>query len=257
MTSKLATLPEGDLIETWDEYYRQADGDTALKDRNFFRLEVEAIRDALMRHASHRCLNIVELGAGTGFLAEFLIDALNLERQADHKYVGVDFSKEAVTKARARNLANAIFVEEDFQAFLDSDQPPIDVLISQRSIMAVIDPAKQRELLKAIKRRLAPDGIAILSEGTRQGADTVNALRRRTGQADFDHVWHCLYVDIDSVSELFQSVSVEDFASMYWIVTRVIYPFGREPEHNTLVHDLAAQLPQVGDYGLVKLIVAQ
>lgn len=247
----------GRLLETWEDYYRQSDSDTILKDRNFFRLEVETIRDALQRHAPQRPLHIVELGCGTGFLAEFLRNSLVQEQGATSHYVGVDFSGEAVAKARSRQISNVEFVQADFLTYVAGDLPPVDVFIVQRSIMALIDKDQQRALLSAMKTRLAVDGIAILSEGTGRGFASLNALRERTGQSPLEDIWHCLYVDEEMVREVFDQVTIQDFSSTYWLITRVIYPYGRQPEHNTPIHDLAAQLPQVGEYGLVKLILAR
>ena len=96
-----------------------------------------------------------------------------------------------------------------------------------------------------------------MSEGTARGFATLNDLRQRSGQAKLDNIWHCQYVDEEVVRDVFDSITIHDYASTYWLITRVIYSFEREPRHNTPIHDLAANLPQVGEFGLVKLIVAK
>jgi SAM-dependent methyltransferase len=257
MSSESGRPKPGDLLQTWDEYYRQNTGETVLKDRNFFQLEIEAIRDAVFEQAPNGLIRILELGSGTGFLAQFLIDALIERGRSDCEYVGVDFSAEAVAKARSREIPSAEFVQQDFQSFFDEKDRRFDVVVAQRSIMALVDPLQQRRLLGSIKDCLGECGVAILSEGTQAGFEALNALRRSTGQDELDHIWHCLYLDEEMVREVFEEVGIQDYSSTYWLITRVIYPFGRNPEHNTPIHDLAAELPQFGNFGLVKLIIAR
>jgi hypothetical protein len=246
-----------DLQTTWEDYYRQCSGDTVLRDQNFFRLELQALREALLQHAPKRSLTVVELGSGTGCLAEVLMAELREGERAGSRYVGVDFSTEATGKAMARDIPDASFVAQDFLSYLTSDSAPIDVLVVQRSLMALISWEQQRELLVAAKSRLAADGVMIMSEGTQSGFTALNDLREATGQPRMSDIWHCLYVDEEMIKDVFDTVSITEFCSTYWLLTRVIYPYKREAEHNTPIHDLAAKLPQIGEYGLVKMIVAR
>ncbi len=243
--------------QLWDDYYAASDGDTILKDANFFRMEVTAISEALNREVVRlgRPVSILEFGSGTGALAETLLAALPGEFRDGTSYCGVDFSVDACAKANARNLADATFVAEDFLRFLDRNEQRFDLIVTQRSIMAVIAEDQHTLMLESLPGALAPAGALILSEATQQAFDRVNALRSEVDISSMEPIWHCRYLDEGQVSRLFPTADFQDFASLYWLITRVIYPFSAEPLHNTPLHDMAARLEQTGDFGLVKLIV--
>lgn len=247
------------LKTTWNDYYAATSGDTVLKDRNFFRMELDAIgsamREAVARFGT-RTFRVVELGSGSGALARFLLDLLTEEQRSRIHYTGVDFSETAVAKAVEQGVERAHFVCSDFQSYLDACEP-VDLIIAQRSIMAVIDEKEQRRLLVTIADRLASGGIAILSEGVAQAQHRIDAMRERLGIGQMKPIWHCRYLDENDIKVSFPSATMTDFASQYWLITRVIYPSLTEPQHNMPLHDLASELPQTGDFGLVKLIVAQ
>lgn len=250
---------EKELKSTWDDYYDQSSSDTILKDRNFFDMEIRALQGALgaaVERSAGGALGILELGSGTGALADALLATIPAGQRSATRYVGVDFSEKVVERANAKAPEGARFVASDFLAFMRAETEKYDIIVTQRSVMALIDRGQQEELLGQIADHLAPGGVAILSEGTQQGADTLNRMRTRIGVAELDKIWHCMYLDEDMIRRIFPAARIEDYASQYWLITRVIYPFGSTPEHNTALHDLAAELPQQGDYGLVKLIVA-
>lgn len=251
------TVPH--LKSTWNDYYAATSGDTVLKDRNFFRMELDAISGAVQAALASLPagpLRVVELGSGAGALARFLLDSLPADVRERVTYTGVDFSETAVAKAEAQGIAGAQFACSDFLAFM-KDAEPIHLLIAQRSVMAVIDEDQQRRLLQLISERLAAGGVAVLSEGVAQAQQRIDAMREQLGIGRMEPIWHCRYLDERDVEAIFPDARITDFASQYWLITRVIYPFAAEPKHNTPLHDLAATLPQTGDFGLVKLIVAE
>lgn len=248
-----------DLKTTWEDYYAATSGDTVLKDRNFFRMELEALRVAVLEalaKAPGGSLRVVELGSGAGALARVLLEALPADLRQRVHYSGIDFSSAAVERATAQAIPGASFVESDFLEYLEAAEP-IDLLIAQRSIMAVIDPGAQRRLLQLIAGRLAPGGRVVLSEGIEQAQTRIDAMREKLGIGRMDPIWHCRYLDEGDVRAALPGATMTDFASQYWFITRVVYPFAADPQHNTPLHDLAAELPQTGDFGLVKLIVAE
>lgn len=246
------------IVEQWNAYYRDpANAQTAIRDKAFFRLEVdaivEAIQDALASRGLDRPSRILELGSGTGELVSIILNRLD-----GHgiEYVGVDISKVAIKMARGRELGNCTFVESDFLAFLRASQDRYDLIITQRSIMAVLDRSLQTQLLGEIKAHLEVGGTAIISEGTQDAFKRMAALRKSLSVEPYKDIWHCLYIEEEDLYGTFGQVGCRDFASLYWLVTRVIYPHFEEPKHNSTVHAFAEQLDQTGDYGLVKLFTA-
>lgn len=248
-----------ELVEVWDSYYAAA-GDTAIKDRYFFALEVAGIvrhirEEQLARPRSS--ISILELGSATGFLSKAVSESLAEVSAVPVSYVGVDFSEVAVQRARSRGITGCTFVASDFIEYLDRDSNRYDFVVTQRSIMAILDRDGQLRLLQMIREHLKGDGLGVLSEGTQQALDELNRLRAQLGIAPFDQIWHSLYVDQCHMRQTFSSVTVEDFSSTYWLITRAIYPYFQEPKHNTLLHKFASELPQLGDFGLVKIFLVR
>ena len=249
-----------DLLKVWNDYYSDADTDTAIKDKHFFSLEVMSIIRQVSEELVHRprvSLTILELGAGTGYLAKSIVEHVIEGFGIPVSYVGVDFSEVAIAKANRREIQGAKFVASDFFEYLNEDKQHYDIVVTQRSIMAILDRNSQLRLLQVIRQHLKDDGLGIFSEGTQQALDKLNYLRERLGVPPFHRIWHSLHVDQGHIRQVFSSVDVVDFSSTYWLITRVIYPYFQEPQHNTPLHQFAAELPQIGDHGLVKIFLAR
>jgi SAM-dependent methyltransferase len=247
-----------DLVNVWDNYYASAE-DTAIRDRRFFELEVQAITSrvyARAEAAKATGLRVLELGSGTGFLAERVVERLR-PLQAELRYDGVDFSAVGVARASRRDLPECDFHEADFLAFVEAADSAYDIIITQRSIMAIMEPDAQTRLLRGLRDLLKPGGLGLLSEGSVQGLERLNELRAGLGVGRLEKVWHSCYVDERSIEFVFGNVEIVHFAPLYWLLTRVVYPYFEEPRHNTPLHDFAASLPQAGDFSPVRLFAVQ
>jgi SAM-dependent methyltransferase len=243
-----------EVTRTWNDYYADESRDTAIKDDRFFQLETEELVARIVTEATDRATaRILELGSATGYVADIVMGAV--PQGIATTYTGVDVSDVACERARARKLPGARFEADDFLSFLGSNENEYDIVVTQRSIMALLSRAEQTELLQGVRRCLSPGGTAVLSEGTQQALDRLNDLRAQAGVEPFARVWHSLYVDEQAIKDAFDHVEVHDFSSLYWLLTRVVYPSFEEPQHNSPFHSFAASLPQVGDFGLVKLFV--
>ena len=241
----------------WNNYYTESQDDTILKDKALFEMEIsvltQAFVDAVNKISYKSQIRVLELGSGTGILAESLLGSIPEKHQTAIHYIGVDFSEKATTKAINRKLFQTEFIVSDFLDFLEDKENCFDIVITQRSIMAIVEPMLQRSLLMVINKAMSLNGIGIFSEGTRQGIKILNTLRQQIGVKPIEKIWHCLYVDENEVLELFNNVTIQDYASLFWLITRVVYPYFEKPQHNTLLHKLAAKLPQGEGNGLVKL----
>jgi len=246
------------LIGVWDGYYAES-SDTAIKDRPFFELEVQTLVGRLRAEAEARGpgrLRVLELGSGTGFLAERITEGLE-PLDLELRYDGVDFSEVGVQHAVARELPGCAFHTADFIAFIEAAAEPYDVIVTQRSIIAVMEAADQNRLLELLRDRLAPGGLGLFSEGSVQGLARLNELRQQLELEPLEKVWHSRYLDEDELARIFDSVETEHFAPLYWLITRVVYPFLEEPRHDTPLHRFAATLPQSGDYSPVRLFAVR
>lgn len=248
---------DNNLTNVWDKYYEEYD-DTAIKDKNFFELEINAIRNHLSKNITSlgKPVNILELGSGTGYLASILTSFLDLNK-IDFSYVGVDFSKNGIEKADKRKLKNCTFVKDDFNNFLNNYKEEFDCVITQRSLMAIMDLDLQINLLNSIKNHMSKNSIGIFSEVSIQAFEKLQSLRKDLTMKPLEKVWHSKYLDENLFKNTFSNVKIYDFSSIYWLVTRVIYPYFEEPKHNTKLHDFTSKLEQTGNYGLVKVFVVK
>lgn len=251
-------MSEERLVEVWDEYY-EVSGDTAIKDRPFFELEVRTLVDRLQaeleRTAAAR-VSVLELGSGTGFLAARIGERL-AQLGVELHYDGVDFSDVGVGLAARRALPGCAFHRSDFLAFLDATEKRYDVIVAQRSIMAIMQAGDQRRLLELVRDHLAVTGLGLLSEASIQGLERLNGLRAGLALDPLEKVWHSRYLDEREIDEIFTTVETEHFAPLYWLITRVLYPYFEEPQHDTPLHRFAATLPQVGDFAPVRLFAVR
>ena len=248
------------LKKTWNEQY---DGKSlsALKDKNLFDLEINSIISAIKEklkpsNLGRRGIKILELGCGTGELIKRIDSSLS---RSDHfelslEFIGIDFSENAISQAKREASIQKKFVCLDFQSYVDSlENNSIDIVITQRSIMALMDRNLQNKLLLNINRILKKRGVGIFSECFESGLMTVNHLRSKFNLDPIEKIWHSLYLEEKQFFRIFNNVKFDDFCSTYFLVTRVIYPFFQTPSHNKKIHDIAAVLPNFGKNSFLKL----
>ncbi len=243
------------IKNVWDKQYSEHD-DTALKDRNLFELESKAIKDEIRLFLSEENKNnisILELGSGTGFLAKLILDEFP---QTKIDYTGVDFSAIATQNANKRRLRGVSFIENDFISFLQEDgNKQYDVILTQRSIMAVMEEYEQNLILELVANKI--NGMGLFSECTADGFKNINNLRKKLDVGKLEKVWHSKYLENQQLDKYFPNYKIKDFSSMYYLITRVLYPMFEEPKHNTSLADFAASLKQDSDYSFLKLIIVK
>ena len=70
---------DSSLIDVWNSQYENSD-DTAIKDKNYFNLEVNAIIEQIIKYVNKTnisSLRILELGSGTGLLSSLITSSLS------------------------------------------------------------------------------------------------------------------------------------------------------------------------------------
>ena len=249
--------PEDNLSKVWDNYYQKSRKNYILKDDNFFKLEIQAISNQISNYTNKnkKPLNILELGSGSGFLASIICS--KILKKSTYHYLGVDFSKQAVNKANKRKIKNCTFVQNDFLDFFSKTNEFFDIIITQRSIMAIMNNKDQKKLLTFIKKHMNQKSVGIFSEVTTQAFKNLQKLRKKLKLSPLVKIWHSHHLDESVISKIFPHSEIIDYSSTYWLITRVIYPYFEEPKHNSLIHNFASNLSQEGDYGMVKLFLVK
>jgi ubiquinone/menaquinone biosynthesis C-methylase UbiE len=245
------------LTKVWDNYYEKSKKNYILKDDNFFRLEIQAISDQILHYIkkNKKPIKILELGSGSGFLASIICS--KILKKSQYHYLGVDFSQKGINKANKRKIKNCSFIQSDFLDFFSKTKENFDIIITQRSIMAIMNNSDKKKLLNFIRDHMKQNSVGIFSEVTTQAFKKLQTLRKKLGLQPIEKVWHSHHLDESFVKEIFNHSTIIDYSSTYWLITRVIYPYFEEPKHNSLIHSFASTLSQSGDYGMVKLFVVR
>jgi acyl transferase domain-containing protein len=153
-------FPEGSLDLT-EHVYRDS---PFVRYRNL--MAVKAVTAILAELPASRRLRILELGAGTGGLTQYLLRALPPERTA---YAFTDVSKHFLVQAQEK-LRDYSFVNYEL---LDIEREPreqgfephsFDMVVAAEVLHATAD---LRETLKHVRELLSPHGLLLLAEGVR------------------------------------------------------------------------------------------
>lgn len=210
---------------------------------------------------------ILDIGCANGY------SSVQFASQKRVRIRGVDLIPEMIEQARLRHsgvadelLGSVEFDVGDITA-LNEPSETYDKVVVIRVIINLGDWCLQRIGLRECIRVLKPGGILLLSEATLQGWNRLNMFRREWGLSDIPMPPFNQYVDegkvIEAVSPALRLVELSNFASTYYVGTRVLKPLLIQALHARA--DVAnpdmewnrwfAQLPAWGDYGTQKLFI--
>lgn len=188
---------------------------------------------------------------------------------------GVDYVPEMVAQARDRlarfqgAIAGTVEFEVGDITALSEPADTYDKLVVTRVVINLADWERQLRALRECARVLRPGGLLLLSEATVQGWKRLNEFRAEWGLPGIPMPPFNLYLDqerlIDAVRDIFSCVQVVDFASTYYVGTRVLKPLlaqalgGAFDVANPDMHwnRWISTLPPWGDYGTQKVFVLQ
>jgi ubiquinone/menaquinone biosynthesis C-methylase UbiE len=231
-------------------------------DRMAIELEIREI----VRHLSEGD-RVLDVGCANGY------STIQFACQKRVHVRGLDYISEMVDQARLRaaSMASVLtgraeFAVGDITALKEPDES-FDKVTAIRVVINLGEWERQRVALLECARVVRPGGLLLLSEATIQGWQRLNKLRREWGLADIPMPPFNQYLDQDAVVQALlphlQLVDISDYASSYYVGTRVLKPLlVRALAANLDVADpeaewnrWCAQLPAWGDYGTQKLFV--
>ena len=261
MTSKLG------IEEIRDYWTQQAlkhglSPDASWSDRTVIEMEIRNIMDRL--HDGDRVLDV---GCANGY------STVQFASQKKVNIRGVDYIPEMIDQARQRleGIAKKLLGTVEFEVGditgLTEPSDAYDKVVVIRVIINLRDWNRQLKGLKECARVLKPGGLLLLSEATLQGWRKLNQFRREWGLFDIPMPSFNQYIDQDQVIEdlspQLQLVELVNFASTYYVATRVVKPLliqalGEKinvADPNMDWNQWFGQLPAWGDYGTQKLFV--
>lgn len=210
---------------------------------------------------------ILDVGCANGY------STVQLAARCAVRVRGLDLIPEMIIEARRRLAALpaelAGRVEFDVGDIMALDEPPesYDRVIVIRVLINLEDWERQLGALEQCARVLRRGGLLLLSEATVQGWSALNRFRREWGLPDIPVPPFNTYLDEErltaSASAHWDVVEISNFASSYYVATRVVKPLlARGAAADVDVADplmewnrWASLLPAAGDYGTQKLFV--
>jgi ubiquinone/menaquinone biosynthesis C-methylase UbiE len=211
---------------------------------------------------------VLDVGCGNGY------STIQFASKKRIRIRGLDYVPEMIEQARLqlskmshKLLGTVEFDVGDVTALDGEPNDTYDKVVSTRAIINLGEWNCQLKGLRECARVLKPDGIFLLSEATFQGWRRLNSFRREWGLPEIPIPPFNQYLDqeqvIEAVSSDLQLVELVNFASTYYVGTRVFKPLfiqalgARADASNPDMewNRWFAELPSWGDYGTQKLFV--
>jgi len=233
-------------------------------DRMVIEMEIREI----LKHLSEGD-RILDVGCANGF------STVQIAAQLKVHVRGIDYIPEMIEQARCRLLGfpgrlegTVEFAQGDVMALAEPPEA-YDKVVAVRVIINLGDWPQQLKGLQECARVLKPGGTFLLSEATVQGWERLNRFRGEWRLPQIPMPAFNQYLDedkvIDTVSKDLKLLELVNFASTYYVGTRVLKPLLNQALGNMV--DVAdpdmewnrwfSQLPAWGDYGTQKLFVFQ
>jgi len=211
--------------------------------------------------------HVLEAGCANGYSSLQFACACRVELR------GVDYVSAMIEQARQRaagmtdKLMGSVEFEVGDITQLKEHSGAYDKVVVVRVLINLGTWERQMQGLRECMRVLKPGGTLLLSEATLQGWRRLNEFRGEWGLGPIPMPPFNQYLDedkvISAVAGEMQLVELSNFASTYYVGTRVLKPLLAQSTHAPLsVADPNAQwnrwfsqLPAAGDYGTQKLFV--
>jgi ubiquinone/menaquinone biosynthesis C-methylase UbiE len=210
---------------------------------------------------------VLDVGCANGYSSVQFAAARRIQLR------GVDYIPKMIEEARGRlaGLKNKLSGSVEFEVGditqLKELSNGYDKVVVVRVLINLGQWERQLCGIRECIRVLKPGGLLLLSEATVQGWRRLNAFRAEWGLEDIPMPAFNQYIDHDQVISAIQSeaqlLELSNFASTYYVGTRVLKPLLAQATHapvsvadpNAEWNRWFSRLPAAGDYGTQKLFV--
>ena len=166
--------------------------------------------------------SILEVGCGNGKLLNRLRKKVSIKT-----YHGTDFVQELIDKANKKYLKykNINFDCLDMSKVSDNTfDIKFDYIISKRAIQNILSTKIQLKIIDNLGLHLKRSGKIILIESSSSAQKNINVMRKKYGLNKINPPFHNLFLNEKKLkSYKFNNVTLTDFASNFYFITRVIY----------------------------------
>jgi SAM-dependent methyltransferase len=201
-------------------------------------LEIESIKPYLRPDD-----RLVDVGCGSGYATRLLSPMV---REA----VGFDYAETMIARARAAAAGRPglRFEVADVMSCDPQVLGTFDVALSVRCLINLESWERQQRAIENVARLVRPGGRYIMVEGSADGRNALNALRRSMGLTEMPKVWH--NVDFEEATLLpwldrFFTIADRRHFGVYDFVARVVHPMAvapAQPVYDSPINRTGAQL---------------
>lgn len=242
----------------YEEIALTKDEKTTASDFHLRELEIDTALDYIQDGN-----RVLDVGCGLGY---------SLRQYASQRKIeghGIDYAQNMIDGARQLMLAKQMplsgTVEFRQASVLELPFPNeyFDVVTSSRCLMALLDWELQKNALVEIARVLKSGGVFVMMEGTLQGIQRLNNIRKRFDLSEIDPAGRdrLLTLKFDESALLSFSVAYYDLMEirrfgMYYFLTRIVNPLLVAPEAprydakiNAIARLIAREIPDFQGLG--------
>ncbi len=213
--------------------------------------------------------HVIDVGCANGY------STIQFASQKKVKIKGVDYIPEMVDQAKKRltefkdRLQGEIEFGVDDVMHLNQPANTFDKVVLIRVIINLSNWENQLIGLQNCARIVKPGGLLLVSEATIQGWQNLNNLRKEWGLTEIPMPSFNNYLDqekvIDALTPALKLVDVKNYASTYFVATRIFKPLLNEALGNRINtadpnmewNRFWSMAPSWGDYGTQKLFIFQ
>ena len=226
------------------------------KDYNIQHLEMKTLSNYIENGDT-----VVEIGCGKGYTGLYMAWAKKISM------LGIDYSEEMISEAERNKMQIENTLKGDITFSLGNVvdlelNRTFDIAYTERCLINIPTWEEQKAAIRRIGRIIKHGGLFLMLEGSRQGLIRLNELRTKNGLSEIEVVWHNLFFDdqdlINFAADFFELIEINNFCSTYMLISRVLYPaliFPEQPKYEARINELAAEMPNFGDFGYEKLFV--
>lgn len=264
MTNNIAKIQQ-----YWEERAKGAQlNPNATTDDIFLReLEIRTFIEYIKK-LKKRGPSVMDLGCGDGYTTIGVAKKLN-----GVKFLGIDYSKNMITNANLRlKKENDIKLKKRVE-FKTGDATKLiaqfqketfDIVLSSRCLINLTSSKQQFDTINQISKILKKGGVYLSIENFEDGNKELNDLRKQMGLPEIPVRWHNLFFKpknyLNQTKNFFKDVEIINFSSSYYYATRIIYSKYCQmkniaPDYLHEIHKLSIDLPSVGNYSPIKLVI--
>jgi 2-polyprenyl-3-methyl-5-hydroxy-6-metoxy-1,4-benzoquinol methylase len=241
------------MITFWSERARLYEGDPRANTNDIWlrEIEIDYVHQVLQ---SHPCKNVLDFGCANGYSTTRLARS-----NPQCRFTGIDINPDMISVAQTfpqqDSTLNLAFMKLD--VLEDALTEKYDLIYAIRVFQNIESLAMQKRVLDKLLDLLQPGGLLLYIESYLDGYTRLNTDRVKMGLTPLPIHPHLtlLTEEFDNhVSRKMALIKRDSLSSSYYLITRLLYSYiaqtNNEPiDYNHAIHQVAAMVPQIGDYG--------